>query len=451
LGAVCKQGGKVDWSNDRSQYEITKALLKEDFDIHWEMSTAAQTHLCPSVARSLNYLLWVRDLLDLTRCLKLLAREATHDKVVGVDIGTGASCIFPLLGCRMNPAWQFVATDIDPESVSTARGNVEANGFQNRINLVLSKQGCYVGDAVKRDELENTMAFTMCNPPFFETFIEPAKEAAAPNPYLPAPKRKKLGKDSFQFHGTCNERSYNNGGEVGFFKEMFTESSRHAVKQSVTWFTCMFGMKASLLEVLDYLQQHDSGIRAIHTAALVQGKKKRWVLAWSFMHINHVQLGTLSQGKPPAGTTPLQLATLNTEKIHVHSQRIYTFSLAADVVWARACEFFLNRKDMSGCRVLYVLGSLPHEILAPIPYNKLRFPLFFTLVDGEQNNKVVFSFYMLIHHHDTESQAMELSLALFPCARGEFFNFCGKLEKAISRTSRKWRRAAKATENKTSC
>lgn len=31
------------------------------------------------------------------------------EKVIGLDIGTGASCIYPLLGCAQRP-WSFIAT-----------------------------------------------------------------------------------------------------------------------------------------------------------------------------------------------------------------------------------------------------------------------------------------------------------------------------------------------------
>ena len=39
---------------------------------------------------------------------------------LAVDIGTGASCIYPLLG-RAQLGWRFLATDIDPASVAAAR------------------------------------------------------------------------------------------------------------------------------------------------------------------------------------------------------------------------------------------------------------------------------------------------------------------------------------------
>jgi 23S rRNA (adenine1618-N6)-methyltransferase len=74
-------------------------------------------------------------------------------EVIGLDIGTGASSIYPLLGCSQRPSWRFAGTgelskpflslndnnidlDIDEESLQFARQNVEANHLQNRIKLL---------------------------------------------------------------------------------------------------------------------------------------------------------------------------------------------------------------------------------------------------------------------------------------------------------------------------
>lgn len=46
--------------------------------------------------------------------------------------GTGASCIFPLLGVR-SYGWTFVATEIDPESVESAANNVNSNQLQQMV------------------------------------------------------------------------------------------------------------------------------------------------------------------------------------------------------------------------------------------------------------------------------------------------------------------------------
>lgn len=38
-------------------------------------------------------------------------------QVHGLDIGTGASCIYPLLGCAQRPLWKFTATGLASRSI----------------------------------------------------------------------------------------------------------------------------------------------------------------------------------------------------------------------------------------------------------------------------------------------------------------------------------------------
>ena len=42
----------------------------------------------------------------------------------GIDIGTGTACIYPLLGCALNPQWCFVASDVQLDAVELATANV---------------------------------------------------------------------------------------------------------------------------------------------------------------------------------------------------------------------------------------------------------------------------------------------------------------------------------------
>lgn len=61
------------------------------------------------VPNRLNYLLWIQSLLDTTSESYSDAFDAER-QVIGLDIGTGASCIYPLLGCSQRPKWRFAGT-----------------------------------------------------------------------------------------------------------------------------------------------------------------------------------------------------------------------------------------------------------------------------------------------------------------------------------------------------
>lgn len=67
----------------------------------------------------------------------------------GVDIGTGASCIYPLLGAKV-AGWSFLATEIDGVSAEWAEKNVRSNGLQ-----VCSKDGrVHLGISLKNESQE---------------------------------------------------------------------------------------------------------------------------------------------------------------------------------------------------------------------------------------------------------------------------------------------------------
>lgn len=62
--------------------------------------------LCPTVPNRSNYIHWINDLLSSDL---LPARRGYDDRVRGFDIGTGANCIYPLLGASLL-GWSFVGS-----------------------------------------------------------------------------------------------------------------------------------------------------------------------------------------------------------------------------------------------------------------------------------------------------------------------------------------------------
>ena len=48
-------------------------------------------------------------------------------------LGSGASCIYPLLGAKLNN-WHFLATEVNDSSTSYAKENVKRNGLENNIS-----------------------------------------------------------------------------------------------------------------------------------------------------------------------------------------------------------------------------------------------------------------------------------------------------------------------------
>ena len=120
-----------DYNDPNALRELTKTLLKKDFDLDVDIP---EDRLIPTVPQRLNYILFIEDLM--TKLLEFLPNESKE--IIGLDVGTGCAAIFPLIGCTINKNWNFVAIDIDAKNIETASHNVIKNGLNNRIKSKLS-------------------------------------------------------------------------------------------------------------------------------------------------------------------------------------------------------------------------------------------------------------------------------------------------------------------------
>jgi len=103
---------------------LNQALLAQTYQIkHWMIPVG---YLCPPIPGRADYIHYVADLLA-------GAGKVPTGKQVGVlDIGTGANCIYPIIGSQ-SYGWKFLATDIDPVSVKTACLFVESNPCLSKL------------------------------------------------------------------------------------------------------------------------------------------------------------------------------------------------------------------------------------------------------------------------------------------------------------------------------
>mmetsp|Transcript_24734 Transcript_24734/g.67283 ORF Transcript_24734/g.67283 Transcript_24734/m.67283 type:complete len:653 (-) Transcript_24734:358-2316(-) len=294
----------LNWSQPRAFVELARALLARDFGVRWDLP---EGHLCPTVPSRLNYLLAIEDLLlgqaggpamDGT----CTGQPPSRRRIRGLDIGTGASAIYPLLG-RAALGWTFVASEVDDEAAQAAEGNVAANGWASDIEVRRAEGGRdgLLRGAVRPGERYD---FCMCNPPFYSSETEAVARA---NPHTaPAPGQRSSGTPS---ELVCA------GGEEGFLARLVRESADFA--EQVVWFTTLLGRKASLEPLAARIRSLSSpaapcpgpvppektvpggkggGVEAdvhgesalrprvacIRWTELTQGQQSRWVLAWTF-------------------------------------------------------------------------------------------------------------------------------------------------------------------------
>ncbi|PVH88060.1 DUF890 domain protein [Cadophora sp. DSE1049] len=258
---ILKTNGQLDFSNPESVQQLTKSLLNRDFGLKISLPP---DRLCPPIPNRLNYILWIQSLLDSTSD----SYRDTYDverEVLGLDIGTGASCIYPLLGCAQRPKWRFAATDIDEKSLQFAKQNVQDNGLQSRIKLLQSQPE---EPLLPLDKMGfESIDFSMCNPPFYTSTSEMLSSAAL-----------KQRPPFTACTGSANEM-VTLGGEVSFITRMIDESL--ILKDRVQWYTSMLGKFSSIEPLVKKLRE--KGVDNYAVTEFVQGSKtRRWGLAWSF-------------------------------------------------------------------------------------------------------------------------------------------------------------------------
>lgn len=93
----------IDWTDFNATRELTRVLLHHDHSLNWWIPDG---QLCPTVPNRSNYIHWLQDLLLSNIIPNTIS---SGGKVRGFDIGTGANCIYPLLGASLL-GWSFVGS-----------------------------------------------------------------------------------------------------------------------------------------------------------------------------------------------------------------------------------------------------------------------------------------------------------------------------------------------------
>ncbi|XP_064618931.1 RNA N6-adenosine-methyltransferase mettl16-like isoform X2 [Lineus longissimus] len=311
-------GGKVhlDFKAPECLRALSWALLKNDFDIDVDMPLE---RLIPTIPLRLNYILWLKDIIG----------EKTD--VHGIDIGCGASCVYPLLASKMY-GWKMVTTEVDDLNLTYAKRNVEKNEMGESIRVVEVKEGSGLSNLL---ETENcNFDFCMCNPPFFESNIEAYGLTSSRKPDRAEPKSVSTASE----HESIVE-----GGEVAYVQQMITDSLQ--LRNRIRVYTTMLGKKKSAGVLKNELQTKK--IKNVASYTFCQGRTMRWGLAWSFDETVKFPSCPFSTQKKPRPQQPL-VFTVKPSKIECTVDRIgqevkkiiedlkieHTVVMSSSVVWS---------------------------------------------------------------------------------------------------------------------
>lgn len=263
-----KFGGEtINFSNPIAVRQLNTAILKHYYKIDYWMFSPK--NLCPPIPGRADYIHYMADLLAEANGGEI----PTGPKVKGYDIGTGASCIYPIVGA-VEYAWKFIASDIDENSMVFAEKIVELNSvLKPKVELRFQehKHSKFYGIIDKREKID----FSICNPPFHSTSENAEKGSRRKVKNLGG---EKVEKPALNFSGLESEL-ITEGGEYRFIQNMIRESKKYA--ENCLWFSTLVSKKSNLKAFNKTLAKVEA--KHIRTIEIGTGNKVSRILAWSFM------------------------------------------------------------------------------------------------------------------------------------------------------------------------
>ncbi|WP_294286704.1 23S rRNA (adenine(1618)-N(6))-methyltransferase RlmF [uncultured Chryseobacterium sp.] len=260
------QSVTINFSLPKAVKLLNKALLLHFYKVqHWDIP---DTNLCPPIPGRADYIHYIADLLA-----ESFSELPEGQKVQGLDIGTGANLVYPLIAHR-SYGWTMFGTDINEDSLRNAGQILDHNpDLLPAIRLKKQPEANHIFKNILGPE--DRFAFSMCNPPFHDS------EASALKGNLRKTKnlsKSKVRKPVLNFGGQQSEL-WCEGGELAFITKMIRESALHSLQ--VLWFTCLVSKKDHLFKFTSLLKKTKTAeFRIIEMA---QGQKISRMLAWTFV------------------------------------------------------------------------------------------------------------------------------------------------------------------------
>jgi 23S rRNA (adenine1618-N6)-methyltransferase len=258
-------GTTIDFKDALAVRMLNRALLKTHYNVDFWGIPA--DYLCPPIPGRVDYIHYLADLLASDNNQEI--PRGPHVKAL--DIGTGASLVYPLTG-QSEYGWHFTGVDIDPAAIKSAQQICEFNKL--KINLRLQK----VRENIFRGAIEPHDAFhiTMCNPPFHASMERANKGTER--------KWSNLGKEPSEKlnFGGQNAELWCPGGEIKFIASMVNQSMEFA--DQCLWFSSLVSKKDNLQPLHRILKK--AKVSDYKVVEMAQGQKTSRFIAWTYMKKN---------------------------------------------------------------------------------------------------------------------------------------------------------------------
>jgi len=258
----------IDFANPEAVKLLNTSLLKHFYEINeWEIPKG---YLIPPIPGRADYVHHIADLLS-----KSYSKEIPKGKNVKVlDIGTGASCIYPIIGSH-EYGWSYVGSEVDKTAFESATNIIEQNSrLKDKIVLRFqeNEDNIFKG-IIKKDELFD---ISTCNPPFHSSLVEAQKATSRKVRNLTHKRTKEVVSN---FGGQSNEL-WCEGGERRFIEDIIRQSRNYGT--SVLWFTTLVSKHSTLRSV--HLALKKARVYKSLTIEMGQGNKSSRIVAWTFLN-----------------------------------------------------------------------------------------------------------------------------------------------------------------------
>jgi 23S rRNA (adenine1618-N6)-methyltransferase len=260
----------VDFFDPEAVKALNKALLKHFYNVqNWDVPPH---YLCPPIPGRADYIHHVADLLAYFNAAdKRQIPTGSHIKCL--DIGTGANCIYPIIG-HQEYGWSFVATDIDTDAIESAQQILAANPALQAVvecRIQPNPRDVFHG-IIQEGEFYD---ISISNPPFHASQEEAQSGTLRKLRNL---KHTHNPKPILNFGGQSNEL-WCEGGEERFITNMIYQSKHYA--RSCCWFTTLISRETTLNKLYPALEKVEAA--DIHTITVSHGNKSSRILAWTFL------------------------------------------------------------------------------------------------------------------------------------------------------------------------
>ena len=261
MHAVTKER-RINFGDPAAVRALNEALLSRYYNDHeWNLPDGL---LCPPVPSRAEYLYYMRsELLNYRSGIRVL------------DIGCGASCIYPVIATGIDPTWEVVGTETNVTAMHVAE-RIARNRKQISVRHQPNSNHIFRGVVEPKEKFD----VSVCKPPQCGSEKEAVAQLKRRSRF-----RTKTGDKVMD---AMNEKAlldscfelWSEGGERAFLVRMIRESARQEFRHTVGWFTTLVSVRKNM----PYLRKVLSAQRPSSTKVITMksGDKESRILCWSF-------------------------------------------------------------------------------------------------------------------------------------------------------------------------